>query len=62
MGNTYGYIRVSTREQNEDRQLLRQCGICSDRTAAAWGEVTRLFACLGCFAGEKPRKRFFGGK
>ena len=22
MGNTYGYIRVSTREQNEDRQLI----------------------------------------
>ena len=22
MGNLYGYIRVSTREQNEDRQLL----------------------------------------
>ena len=22
MGNTYGYIRVSTREQNEDRQIL----------------------------------------
>ena len=22
MGNLYGYIRVSTREQNEDRQIL----------------------------------------
>lgn len=22
MSNTYGYIRVSTREQNEDRQLI----------------------------------------
>ena len=22
MGNCYGYIRVSTREQNEDRQLI----------------------------------------
>ena len=22
MGNVYGYVRVSTREQNEDRQLL----------------------------------------
>lgn len=22
MGNVYGYIRVSTREQNEDRQVL----------------------------------------
>ena len=21
MGNTYGYVRVSTREQNEDRQM-----------------------------------------
>ena len=21
-GNTYGYVRVSTKEQNEDRQLL----------------------------------------
>ena len=25
MGNTYGYIRVSTREQNEDRQLIALC-------------------------------------
>ena len=22
MGNTYGYVRVSTKEQNEDRQLI----------------------------------------
>lgn len=22
MGNNYGYIRVSTKEQNEDRQLI----------------------------------------
>lgn len=29
MGSTYGYIRVSTREQNEDRQLiaLREMGV-----------------------------------
>ena len=25
MSNTYGYIRVSTREQNEDRQLIALC-------------------------------------
>jgi len=33
MGNTYGYIRVSTREQNEDRQLLalRQLRIPEER-------------------------------
>ncbi len=22
MGNTYGYVRVSTKEQNEDRQMI----------------------------------------
>ena len=22
MGNVYGYVRVSTREQNEDRQMI----------------------------------------
>ena len=22
MGNQYGYVRVSTREQNEDRQII----------------------------------------
>ena len=22
MGNSYGYVRVSTREQNEDRQMV----------------------------------------
>ena len=22
MGSTYGYVRVSTREQNEDRQMI----------------------------------------
>lgn len=29
MGNTYGYVRVSTREQNEDRQIiaLKELGI-----------------------------------
>ena len=29
MGNTYGYVRVSTREQNEDRQMiaLREMGV-----------------------------------
>ena len=29
MGNTYGYVRVSTREQNEDRQMiaLRDMGV-----------------------------------
>jgi DNA invertase Pin-like site-specific DNA recombinase len=28
-GQTYGYVRVSTREQNEDRQVLalRECGV-----------------------------------
>lgn len=28
-GRTYGYIRVSTREQNEDRQriAMKECGI-----------------------------------
>ena len=25
MGNLYGYIRVSTRDQNEDRQLIALC-------------------------------------
>ena len=25
MSNIYGYIRVSTREQNEDRQLIALC-------------------------------------
>jgi len=37
---------------------IRRCGICSSKAAAAWGEVTRLFACLGRFAGEKG---FLGG-
>lgn len=29
MGNLYGYVRVSTREQNEDRQLtaMREMGV-----------------------------------
>ena len=27
MGNVYGYIRVSTREQNEDRQLVALSGV-----------------------------------
>lgn len=27
MGNIYGYICVSTREQNEDRQLLAMQGL-----------------------------------
>lgn len=26
MGNLYGYVRVSTREQNEDRQLITDEG------------------------------------
>ena len=28
MGNSYGYVRVSTREQNEDRQLLALAQLC----------------------------------
>ncbi|MBQ9438935.1 MAG: recombinase family protein, partial [Lachnospiraceae bacterium] len=29
MGNTYGYVRCSTKEQNEDRQLIamREAGV-----------------------------------
>ena len=27
MGNIYGYIRVSTKEQNEDRQVLALKGL-----------------------------------
>lgn len=27
MGNQYGYVRVSTREQNEDRQLIALSGV-----------------------------------
>lgn len=31
MGNVYGYIRVSSREQNEDRQMIAMDAVGIDR-------------------------------
>ncbi len=31
MGNVYGYIRVSSREQNEDRQVIAMDAVGIDR-------------------------------
>ena len=40
MGNVYGYVRVSTKDQNEDRQLiaLQEMSI-PEKTQAEWAEI-----------------------
>lgn len=54
MGAIYGYIRVSTREQNEDRQLLAlremdvsERNIFLDKQPAKTSTVRRTGGCFG---------------
>ena len=45
-GSIYGYVRVSTREQNEDRQLiaLREVGVSDKNTMLMilWAKILQM--------------------
>ena len=59
MTNQYGYIRVSTREQNEDRQLLamRELPILAHHPMIAMGREMSLERAIALGAGWLPRHR-----